>query len=932
MSKKTQKTTSSNGLNGVVGVGIQTNVAKNPELANLIANGGKKSAPTIASGLNGVVGLGKQLNVAKNKDLANLIANSGKKSAVGATQPVSMEGIDTANTQGSNVDVNSVETKAGSMADLSNNTEKSQISPMDTTVTKNVGAIDPYTAWINKYNEDVANNNLKGQVDDLTRLSELGIRNFDGNNTGELLARAKQQAGLVPTDILDLQNQNVSNARTLYGDVGIGTAIQNVDNRLINNYERRINEAKQIGDYEKAEQLQAELDQFYVDNSLSSTTSAPLITTSALQTPEEEYEYKLNQLNDKYDNAYKELQTNYQSMYTNVLNDVSNGIIAQLGNLMNFEYDPAKDRALHIAQGYAVGQIKETMNATGMYYSTMTQSAITKAVAELVPVYEKMAKEEIQTNLQMLQNVGSYLMNLEQQQFNMWKTQMEFKIEAIEQKRKDVAMAWERANNLGYIDNQASAILGIEAGTLTYKARKDAQDRQDAIDKELRGYEQQETMARLNDELERGRMQEEYKIDILKMQEQSRLQEERDAKQAAREYTYKRNLLREEYSLANNSNNNGNKKPTYTNGTMSASALEEYYYNLTENSGYTSDAAIKEALNNAKNDSERKSFLASIGEDPKKWLEGTTAETPDVDTANRKKDYPLIGETARGLIQSEDTLKKLQEYYSNGGKVTDLVSLIKGMQAESDEAIDVGTVLDDIIISNQLQGFNKQLAEEANRFGDNFANTSKAFNRAIQMVDDYTSALKELGVDDDIRATYAEYMYEALVDKIYEANNFDIKITDLSNIYENKYKAGNEIKSRLNNPSDEALNSIKDNVYSYINEKLPKYNSKTNTMAGASLENNPNYVYDAQLDQWVPTESVPSTKARPQPVITPTTTTTKAKAAEPEKEYVDSKTQKELETLRNKMLEVGAFKLSKAESERLAKYAYDSKTKKFYLK
>ena len=95
------------------------------------------------------------------------------------------------NVAGSNTDKNSVATQAGSMGSLNNNTEKAQLSPMQTTVTQSVTPPDPYTAWINQYNEHVAQNNLKGQVEDLTQLSNMGIREVNGQKTQDLLARAQ---------------------------------------------------------------------------------------------------------------------------------------------------------------------------------------------------------------------------------------------------------------------------------------------------------------------------------------------------------------------------------------------------------------------------------------------------------------------------------------------------------------------------------------------------------------------------------------------------------------------------------------------------------------------------------------------------------------------------------------------------------------------
>lgn len=701
------------------------------------------------------------------------------------------------NTQGSNQDKNSVATNAGAMASLNNNLENAQISPQETTVTQAVTP-DETSEWMNQYNDHIAQDNLSGQVDDMTQL----------NN-----ATLPQQA----QEMTPQANNTVMQPNYTAGEQAAQQAVDNIDNRIAANYEKRINDAKLEGNYPLAEQLQSDLDNFYAMRSVSPVTGEQMVSTLP-QTPEEAYETELARLDEKYDNAYKELETNYQMMYGATLNDITNGIVAQLGNLMNFQYDPTKDRALHIAQGYAQAKVKETMNATGMYYSTMTQSAITKAVAELVPVYEKMAKEEIQTNLQMLFNVGNYLMNLENQQFNMWKTQVEFKIEAIEQKRKDVSQALQRAEFMGYVDNQASAILGIPAGTLTYKARKDAQDRQDAIDKELRGYTQQKVMAVLNSDLQMERDAEQAKLEIEKLREQYNLMDRNNARSAARDYEYKSRLQKEATQQAQDL---ASGVPYYEDGTLDASKMEDLYYNLIENKGYTNDEAIKAALNEAKGKSERALFLSSIGEDPKKWLEAPTTEEPAIDIKERKEEYPDVNENTRNVVESEDALAKLQKYYADGGDAKALENLIKGMQAESDEASQIYDVLNDVLITNPQQGFRKALEELTNGFSKDNGKSKKAFEGSINLINSYSDALDNLGIDDSIKAEYEKAMYKTFIDEIADAKDIDMTWTNFNdNTKDSKWRAGQQIAKIIADPKNEYLNETKTDILSYVAQKL----------------------------------------------------------------------------------------------------------------
>lgn len=786
------------------------------------------------------------------------------------------------NTKGSGKDANAVQTQAGSLATLNNNTQNSQLSPMQTTVTQGVGNIDPYTAWINQYNEHVAQNNLAGQIDDLTELNRMGLKSINGRKIPELLAelqgssqttgangyltgKTSEVAGtttaaessvdqpwwerpdvVAATEYLNANIKSRDNKKvnppiaTEEQEQQLQTTMENTKKRTISNYLDKINKANSIGDYETADQLKEELEEYYTVNGISPTTNNPISTQTL--TPDQYYQTQLDQLEAKYDNAYKELEANYERMYGAVLNDVTNGIISQLGNLMNFEYDPYKDRALHIAQGYAKASVKETMNATGMYYSSMTQNAITKAVAELVPVYEKMAKEEIQTNLQMLQNVGNYLMNLETQQFNMWKAQMQLKVEAIEQRRKDVTQAIERAEMLGYIDNQASAILGIEAGTPTYQAKKDAQDRQDKIDAEIRGYEQEEAMTRLADELQRGRMQEQSKIDIEKIREQYRLQEENASKSDWRNYEIDSKLQQEKYDReeeierikAKKTNNAGGSNYTY--GTMKASDMEENYYNLIDK-GYSSDEAIDYLLNYGKDDSEKTTFLTSIGEDPKKWLGETPQQNPGagatpesyglsgLTTGELKKEYGEIGEDARNLITSKDVLEKLKAFYGDSTKtLKDFKDMIDEMKTESSEAGDVNMVVYDLISGNSKHGFNKVLKDLTDKFSDNYSSTSKAMTASLAAIDDYMELLEDLGYDKETRADYGEYMYERLADKISGSKDMDMTWLNFNDkTADSKDRAVKQLIEHMEASEDEAVVKFKGQVQQYARNLVPVY-------------------------------------------------------------------------------------------------------------
>ena len=348
-----------------------------------------------------------------------------------AAQPTS--GITTANATGSGTDANATATGIGSLGSLSENTGTSTTGVLDTQASKSPLVQEPVTsdlqqAW-KDYDYMVATNNIQGQINALTKISRITGQDYSA------------------------QINSLAEART------------NKINSANEEFTQRYNQAIAQGDIEGANQILAEQQKWL----------------ESVNAPQE-----LPTLEGQYQQEQQNLQIAYEKKYLDGIDQITEAIVQLTGNILNFQYNPYADTALQIAQGYAVGRVKETMNSTGMYFSSMTTSAITKAVAELVPVYEQMAKDEMKNNLSMLQSTANYLMNLEQMQFNMWKSQIELQFEANNDRRKEVAAAWDRVNNIGYVDNQASAILGVAAGTLSPNAREHLQSLQEEIAKEKR--------------------------------------------------------------------------------------------------------------------------------------------------------------------------------------------------------------------------------------------------------------------------------------------------------------------------------------------------------------------------------------------------------------------------------------------------------------
>ena len=113
------------------------------------------------------------------------------------------------------------------------------------------------------------------------------------------------------------------------------------------------------------------------------------------------------------------------------------------------------------AQQYATNVVYESMNAKGILDSTMTAQMVTKTVNELIPVYQKMAKEEFYENIERLQTMANFIIKLDDRDYSRWSDEVSRQLQAYEAKRKVISDEWDRVNQMGYVDNTASVLLGV---------------------------------------------------------------------------------------------------------------------------------------------------------------------------------------------------------------------------------------------------------------------------------------------------------------------------------------------------------------------------------------------------------------------------------------------------------------------------------------
>lgn len=163
----------------------------------------------------------------------------------------------------------------------------------------------------------------------------------------------------------------------------------------------------------------------------------------------------------------------YQSSYANTINSLLSEMITQLEN--GFTYDPNKDNALKVATEYAANSTMQSLAGSGVLNSSATAERVARVVSELIPQYEQLAYTRWTDYVGQLSDTAQLVMNYDSQQFEYWKDakDREFQNKQFEYQKQQDALenAWKRVDELGYVDNNASAILGVPVGTLSGEAR-----------------------------------------------------------------------------------------------------------------------------------------------------------------------------------------------------------------------------------------------------------------------------------------------------------------------------------------------------------------------------------------------------------------------------------------------------------------------------
>ena len=214
------------------------------------------------------------------------------------------------------------------------------------------------------------------------------------------------------------------------------------------------------------------------------------------------------------------IEGQYQSAYA----DTINGIIGEMLSQMNkgFEYDPTQDNSLKVATEYAANTTLQSLAGSGVLNSSATAERVARIVGELIPQYEEKAHSRWIEYLGQLADTAQVVMSYDSQQFQYWKDakDREFENKQFEWKKKEQELedAWKRVDELGYVDNGASTILGVSVGTLSKDAREAKEEREFELKKMQEQaqleYENNKALYQLRAELDKEQTDYEYQLSV----------------------------------------------------------------------------------------------------------------------------------------------------------------------------------------------------------------------------------------------------------------------------------------------------------------------------------------------------------------------------------------------------------------------------------
>ena len=236
----------------------------------------------------------------------------------------------------------------------------------------------------------------------------------------------------------------------------------------------------------------------------------------------------------------------YKSQYSDAINQIANSILN-----MRFSYNPEEDDLLQQATNYVTQNTYESMNSKGILNSSMTAERVAKVVGDLIPQYEKMAREEFEASFSRMINMANLIMNMDDRSFGIWKDARDQRWKEqeaeYEKKQKEIQNAWNKVDQLGYVDNESALLLNIPAGTLS----KDAREKKEAFEREVQEWtrrhkietETEKELIKLKEELAADEWTRQFNLEQEAKKQMLEYQDDIQARQEARQYKYDTGLL-----------------------------------------------------------------------------------------------------------------------------------------------------------------------------------------------------------------------------------------------------------------------------------------------------------------------------------------------------------------------------------------------------
>lgn len=174
------------------------------------------------------------------------------------------------------------------------------------------------------------------------------------------------------------------------------------------------------------------------------------------------------------------IEGQYQSAYSDTINGILSELLTQMQG--GFEYNPNEDSSLKVATEYAANSTLQSLAGSGVLNSTATAERVARIVSELIPQYEEISHDRWLEKFQLFADTAQIVMSYDEQQFSYWKDAQDRKFEKeqfeYEKEQKELENAWQRVDELGYVDNESSILLGVPVGTLSKDAREAKEERE----------------------------------------------------------------------------------------------------------------------------------------------------------------------------------------------------------------------------------------------------------------------------------------------------------------------------------------------------------------------------------------------------------------------------------------------------------------------